>query len=259
MDILPIFRSHFSIGKSILTLESPDHVKKDGPDSIFSCLKEANLNRLFLVDDNMVGFLDAFKYCDKNGIQLIFGVRMEINEDATRTKTESTMDRFGHKIYVVAKNSEGIKDLIKLFSFSQSREEKSITSSELKEKWSQNLQLVIPFYDSFLFNNTLYFSSCIFDIDKNFGEPYFLIEDNELTFDGLVRKRVEDFCAKNNYQTVFAKTILYKNREDVETLLTLKIINGRSFGRQSSLDEPNIDDFSSHEFCFESYLEKAAK
>jgi DNA polymerase III alpha subunit len=205
----------------------------------------------------MVGFLDAFKYCDKNKIQLIFGVRMDINEDATRKKSDSQMDRFSHKIYVIAKNSDGAKDLIKMFSFSQSREEKSITSGELKDRWTSNLQLAIPFYDSFLFNNTMYFFNCIFDIDKIFGEPCFFIEDNDLTFDKLVRKRVEDFCAKNNYKTVFAKTILYKNREDVETLLTLKIINGRSFGRQSSLDEPNIDDFSSHEFCFESYLEKA--
>ena len=41
--MIPLFKSHFSIGKSILTLESPDKDKEGGSDSIFSIAKENSL------------------------------------------------------------------------------------------------------------------------------------------------------------------------------------------------------------------------
>jgi len=38
--MLPIFKSHYSIGKSILNLNHPDSTTKDGSDSIFNLLTE---------------------------------------------------------------------------------------------------------------------------------------------------------------------------------------------------------------------------
>jgi len=256
-EILPIFKSHYSIGKSILTLEDPSHSKEGGPDSIFSILKDNKLNQLVLIEDNMSGFLDAFKYCDKNSIQLIFGLNFLIN-DFGENKDEN-LDIYPHKICVLSKNSDGIKDLIKLFSFSQSKKEKELTSQELLNMWTNNLQLFIPFYDSFIFNNTMYFCNCIFDIDKKFGKVYFCIENNGLPFDNIVKYEVDSYCSANSRETINCKTILYKNKEDIDTFLTLKIINNRTFGKQRTLEEPNIEGFSSDEFCWESYLEENKK
>ena len=40
--MLALFKSHYSIGKSILTLKHPEKVEDGGPDSIFSIAKENN-------------------------------------------------------------------------------------------------------------------------------------------------------------------------------------------------------------------------
>ena len=47
--MLALFKSHFSIGKSILTLDDPITHKEGGADSIFSIAKENNLKEVVLV------------------------------------------------------------------------------------------------------------------------------------------------------------------------------------------------------------------
>ena len=134
--MIPLFKSTFSIGKSILTLDDPIDQKDDGPDSIFSIALENNLQQVVLVEDSMVGFLEAFKKCASNNLQLVFGYRFTCcncfeNNDSC------------HKLIAFAKNDEGCKDLNKFYSAINTRFNGRIDAENLQNLWTDNLLLVI--------------------------------------------------------------------------------------------------------------------
>ena len=76
--MLPIFKSHFSIGKSILTLDDPSETKEGGKDSIFSICLDNNIKNLILVEDSLTGFLQAFKKSEALNLNLIFCLSINI-------------------------------------------------------------------------------------------------------------------------------------------------------------------------------------
>lgn len=242
--MIPIFKSHYSIGKSILTLKHPSKTEEGGPDSIFSIAQENNLKEFFLVEDSLVGFLEAKKVSEELNINLYFGLRLEVENGSS------------YKIIIFAKNSAGIQDLNKIYSTKFSSEDK-FSIDVLKSLWTENLLLFIPFYDSFIFNNTLSFAGCMPDFA--FAEPSFLIESNGLPFDHIIESKVAAYCKKNNFKTFNSQSIYYKNKSDFDAWLTYKIATNRRFGRNQSLYCPNFDHLGSDEFCFESYLEKNDK
>jgi len=251
-NILPIFSSHYSVGRSILTLEDPSKIKTDeGPDSIFSILKEENINQLILLEDNMRSDIESFRYCEKNNIQLIYGVRVYVND----LTFEAKKDLRKHRLCIFARNSQGIFDLRKLFNAFSLKEDLFFTSDEIKKYWTDNLKLVIPFYDSFLFYNTLTFTNMIFELDF-YKDVEFFIEDNHLGFDFILKNIVEKFC-KDKYLISNVKSIYYKKEEDIDAYLTYKIACSRSlYGKPKTLEEPGIDNFTSNEFCIESWRKK---
>jgi hypothetical protein len=129
-----------------------------------------------------------------------------------------------------------------------------LTYGELKTLWDQkSLSFVVPFYDSFIHQNNFFLKNCIPEMEGL--NPRFWIEENNLPFDGLLLKKVSEFAGAK-YPTSKVKNIYYRNKEDVDSLQTYKILCNRSFGRQATLSNPNLSHFSSDEFCFESYLEK---
>ena len=92
--MLPLFKSDFSIGKSILRLDLKSVSEK--PDSsIFNILSENNLSRLVLVEDSMIGFMEAFTNCKELGIDLIYGIKIHIAENSD--------PKTSHKVIVFAK------------------------------------------------------------------------------------------------------------------------------------------------------------
>jgi len=156
-----------------------------------------------------------------------------------------------HKIIVFAKNDEGCKLLNKISSFSSLEGKGFVDFNYLNKVWdASKLDLVIPFYDSFIHQNQLYLKNCI----PNFKDikPIFWIEKNNLPFDPLISKAALEY-SKGKYESTLVKSIFYENKEDIEALQTYKIICGRKFGRPSTLSCPNLDHFGSDEFCFESY------
>ena len=105
--MLPLFKTHYSIGKSILTLASPSKVKEGGADSIIDIALDAGLKQLILVEDSMHGFLEAKRRCEENDIQLIFGIRVNMCQDYEVEKDRVPF----HKIIIFAKNDDGVKNL----------------------------------------------------------------------------------------------------------------------------------------------------
>ena len=250
--MLPLFKSHFSTGRSILTLDSPDKVVDGGPDSVFKLVKDNNLEEVILVEDSFNGFLQAKKNSEELNLKLIFGLRFLMAEDINEKLTRDNNNK--HRIILFAKNDEGIQALYKIYNRAFAKGFGHLDYKFLKKAWNKNLKLAVPFYDSFLFTNLLSFSNCMPDF--SFCTPIFFIEENHLPFDFIVKPAIEKYCKENNFPIEKVKSIYYNKKTDIKAFQTYKCLCSRGFGRQSTLEEPNLDHFGSNEFCFESWQEK---
>ena len=63
--MLPVYKSTYSIGKSILSV-----------DKIIELSKLDSAKNLILVEDSLTGFVKAHNSCKDEGLQLIFGLRI---------------------------------------------------------------------------------------------------------------------------------------------------------------------------------------
>lgn len=250
--MIPLFKSHYSIGKSILTLSPPT---PHGPASISAIAQEHKINPLILVEDSLVGFLEAKKLADELNIQLIFGLRIDMCGDMSVTIKRNS-NECTHKVIIFAKNSKGCRLLNKIYSAAGTKGGGKLDFNALKNIYTEeDLFIAIPFYDSFLFHNLLsYKKPCI--LDHSFFNPTFFVENNLLPFDKVLEEVVEEYAAKEGFITQQTKSIYYENRSDFEAYQTYKCICGRGFSAKAkTLDAPNLDHCGSPEFCLESYLE----
>lgn len=250
MNVLPLFKSHYSLGRSILTFDNK--AKEDtGPDSIIEICLSNKIKNLFLVEDNMSSFLEAYTHCKDNKIKLSYGVRVSVTNDLNE-KSEESLKKTS-KIVIFAKNNNGYYKLIKLFSLA-SKEGfyycPTIDYTSLRNVWDdRDLILAIPFYDSFLFNNILKNYSCVPQFD--FTSPLFFIEDNKLPFDIFLKDKTLSYIEKNKYNYINTKSIYYKKYSDFKSYITFRCINNRS-----SLNKPEIQHLCSEDFCFEGWLKQ---
>jgi DNA polymerase III alpha subunit len=247
--MIPLFKSHYSLGRSILTIENKDQAD-DYPDSIIQIAKNNNLKEIFLVEDNMSSFLEAYTNTKLNNIKLNYGLRVSVTESINDKSDESRQKT--SKIVIFFRNKKGHELLTKLFSIAAKTGfyyEPRLDYDILNKNWTDDLILGIPFYDSFIFNNTLRNSICIPQF--NFTKPIVFIEDNDLPFDLIIKNKIETYAKENNLDLLKVKSIFYNKRKDFKTYLTFRCINNRSI-----LNKPELEHMSSNEFCFESYLGK---
>jgi DNA polymerase III alpha subunit len=245
--MIPLFKSHYSLGRSILTLENKDEAD-DYPDSIIQIAKQNNLKEIFLIEDNMSSFLEAYTNTKLNNIKLNYGLRVSITESINDKSDESRQKT--SKIIIFFKNKKGHELLTKLFSIAAKTGfyyEPRLDYETLNKNWTDDLILAIPFYDSFIFNNTLRNSICIPQF--NFTKPIVFIENNDLPFDIIVKDKMERYAKENDLELYKVKSVYYNKRKDFKTYLTFRCINNRSI-----LNKPELEHMSSNEFCFESYL-----
>ncbi len=246
--VLPLFKTHYSIGKSILTLGEP---KEGGPDSVVDIALDAGLKQVVLVEDSMHGFLEAKRRCEQNNLHLIFGIRVNLCQDY-----EVEKDRVPHhKIIIFANNDAGVKNLYKIYSSIYCDHDGKIDEKDLKKLWSKkNLSMAIPFYDSFIYQNNFRYDAN-FMHNFSYFNPVFFIENNGLPFDSLLKKAVEQFASSNNFDVQKTKSIYYRHRKDFRAFQTYKMITNRSFSKKASIHTPNLDGCGSDEFCMESWLD----
>jgi len=248
--MLPLFKSHFSIGKSILTLDDPKKVTEGGSDSIFKIAKDNNLKQVILVEDSLIGFFEAYKRSKEMGIQLIFGLRISMRNSALPEDSQSE-----HKVIVFAKDSDGCKLLNKIYSRAFCTNTGFLDYTDLKELWNDNhLKLAIPFYDSFIYINNFSFGNAVPDL--SFTKPSLFVEDNSLALDYLLHEKVSEFATNNNIPIVKVRSIYYNKKSDVKSFMAYKIICNRSFGKDRSLEKPELAHFCSDKFSFEAWKEE---
>lgn len=241
--VLPLFKSHFSIGKSILTLENEIDTSEDNPDSIIGIAKKNNLDEIFLVEDSMTGFLQGLSNAKTNDLKINFGIRITVCPCMSEKSTESLASNC--KFVIFCKNYKGYKDLIKIYSLAAKDGfyyEPRIDYINLKKMWSNDLMLCAPFYDSYIFNNIFYSNGIIPDL---FTKIYYFEENNDHPLD----KYISAELSRNNFEVVKAKSIYYNSKSDFPSYLSFRCINERA-----SLSEPKLDHMCSDEFCTESWL-----
>jgi DNA polymerase III alpha subunit len=251
---LPLFKSHFSLGRSILTLEAPPKKPLSYPISIFDLLKQNNLDTLTLVDDCISGLLQASKQAAESKVKLIFGLRLDICEDMNQKDEPSLLRRA--KYIVFARNPKGYEALVKIWS-AAAREgfyySPNIDFKTLRSLWNKNLRLAVPFYDSFLYLNAFCSHAHVPEFDK-LGKLTFFIEDNDLPFDDMLAERVKKYCSKNGHDTMKAQSIFYKSEEDYLAYIAFRCLHNRGYTQKCTLERPELDHMNSTGFNFDRWL-----
>ncbi len=246
--VLPLFSSNFSLN-SVLTLDAPEDVLENGPQSIIRICKDNNLDTLFLVENNFSGFLKALDACKISKINLNFGIKFVVCNDITDKSNESLSTE--HKLIIFARNDKGYKILNKLYSIAATDGFYYIPRLDydnILKLYDENLlNMTNPFYDSFLHRNLLSYSKCL---TSNVVKQFF-IESNNLPFDGLIREAIENYRRTDaNIELLPMQSISYNNRCDFKQYMSYRAIKKRT-----TLSKPNLDHCSSNEFCFEKWKE----
>lgn len=243
---IPIFKSHYSIGKSILTLKEEGTSKPSEADSILDICKEYDIEHCLLIDEHIGCILEASKVFEKAGRNFNFGLRFTICDDLNDKSQESRQSNW--RCNVILKDPAGYKNLIKMstkasvdgFYYSP-----RIDLKTLKELWNDDyFDLAVPFYDSFLFQNMFKLKSIFVDFD--FCKPVFFIEDHDLIYDDILKNKVIDYCEANGYSYYDTHSIHYKLKKDFKAYMTYRCIY-----EKTKLNKPNLDWMTSNEFCAE--------
>ena len=162
-ETVPIFSSHYSIGRSILTLdvetnekgENIYEIKNNHPVSIISIVKIHNLKQIFLIDSSFSGFSEAYRNLTATDVQLIYGIKLHICEDINDKSDKGRVN--DSKIYLIARNKDGLKELMKTYSRAATDSFYYYPRLDWNQlnKISENIVIWIPFYDGFIHNNLL--------------------------------------------------------------------------------------------------------
>ena len=250
--VIGLFKSHYSIGRSILTVEKSKDSEKEA-DSVLLLNKEIDRKHFFLVEDSMSGFLECYVHSKELELDFSFGLRLSVVSDLNKKDEESLSKQSKYMIF--ANNTEGYQRLCKIYTKAATDGfyyEPRVDFKSLKEYWNnKDLSLCIPFYDSFIYKNTMLGWNCFPDFQSLKTSPTFFLEDNELPFDHLMRQKVLNYTSKEGFETQEAQSIYYKKRSDFKNYLTFRCIDNRS-----TLEKPNLDHMTSDSFCMERWLEK---
>ena len=264
-DILPIFRD-CSDKKSLLNYsKSPDFTKakddkeliemkiryESGPQSIVKICKDYNIKQCFGVSRFMNGFYEAKNNLYKEKIDFNFGLDLIMCNDSKVHDEQSLINN--HKIIIFGKGESGIQDIIKIYNkchadIDNFYYESRFDYKQLKGLWTDNLIMVIPFYDSFLHLNTLTFATIVPDL---FIKPILFKEIGiNLPFDSLINSAIDNFNKNNDFEVQNVKTICYYKKADAIAYQVYRCISNRS-----TLQKPELDFFCSNQFSFEKFLE----
>lgn len=251
--VTPLFKTAFSVTRSILNSEAEGKSKPDRSPSIVDIAKREGIKHLFAVENQIGGYLQAKTNLEKIGVGYSLGWILNVVSDLSDETGESS-----HKVVIFNKNDDGWKDLINIHNLASTKlNAKSgprITGEILQENWTDNLLLAIPMYDSYLFNNLLTTKKCLLNIGKI--KPVYFSESNDLPFDHIINDKLESLKQSEGIDILKTKSIYYENREDFDAYLTLRLLNRRTYGSNNTLQEPNLEYMNSKEFCVEAWKEQ---
>jgi len=251
-NIIPIYKSCGSIGKSILTVDKEYDIKDDSTVSIIAISKKFNLKEVIIIDDSFFLFPQIYKNFVDECTKVIFGINFIVCNDVKDKNDKSR--RTESKVSILMKNSNGYQDLIKIYNAAKSVEENFYFYGRLDWKiihslWTDNLYMILPPYDNFIHKNLLCNGSCVPDF-KNIN-PLFTFADQDIPFDNILIPTIKEYAEIYKFDLSEVHPIYYYRRSDFETYMTFRAIDERN-----KFENINLDYFCSPEFCFESYANK---
>jgi DNA polymerase III alpha subunit len=250
-DIIPIWKSHYSIGRSILTCDKAENEIVDNkPVSIFSLAKHHNLPEIYLMESSLTGFIEVVESAKDINIPLRFGYQVICCADI-EDKSEKSFET-EHKLTIWMKNSAAYSSLIKISSKASTDGFfyiPRIDYKNLKSLWSDDLLLTVNFYDGFIHKNLMTYKSRVV---PDFGriKPTFFIEPlHGLPFDDLITNATLEYCKNNNFEILNTHSIYYYKESDIKAYQVFRCINART-----TLNKPNLSFMSSDKFAFETWI-----
>ena len=229
----PLFKTQFSIGKSLLTANN-----------VLEIAKKNSLEKVVCVEDSFYGFRTLKQKLIENDLKFIFGIRLPV------VQNHADSDSRPSKLIFFAKNNLGISAIKSLYTASFTSEEGCLSMSDYDKSFFKDISVAVPFYDSYIYNNLFHFGLC--DLSLDGIDHQYLIEDNDHPFDFQIKKSIDSLGVK----TLETKSIYYKNRSDFHAFQMYKSVCSRRQGRPPTFNSPNLDHFCSEEFCWESFIEK---
>ena len=230
--IIPLFKTSYSIGKSLLRVED-----------IIDIAQANKLKKVTIVEDNFYGFRTSNAAFLHANIPMVYGVRIPVFQSESERSS---------RLVFFAKNNKGLNNLRNLYSKSKLSALEVLNISNLEDSELEDIKIGVPFYDSYIYNNIFHFGLCDLNLDSY--DHFYMEEDNNHPFDFQIKERLENL----NIKTQKTKTIYYRNREDFEAFQMYKAVCARKLGKVPTYSKPNLNDFCSDDFCFESYLENNA-
>lgn len=254
-NILPIWKTHASVGRSLITYEDETEILENSPVSIIAIAKKYNLDKLIVVEDSFLSFPSLYKSCAKHNIQLIFGLNFLLCNDV-KDKSETSLYS-NSKVSVLMKNSEGYRDLIRLNNVINAQAENFYYEprgdwSILNDNFTNNLQLMIPSYNNFLEKNLIYNGIVIPSFGKT--KPIMTYSNQEIPYDQVLIPAIQNYAKNNNYECLECHNIYYHTKADYKAYNVFRCIDNRT-----KFAKPNINYMSSDGFSFEGYLNKIGK
>lgn len=247
-NILPIFYDHSS-SRSLLTYWKDKDLTDKGPRSIVKLCKENGLKSCFGVSTTFLTFPEAQTNLSKEGIDFTFGLELWVcNEPESLTPASQLSES---KIIIRADNSQGYFDLKTIYSKVYTnpanfyhRHRSSFT--EIKSLWTPNLTLILPFFDSFIHQNTLSLASIVPELPS---PPLIFREvDSGLPFAPLIDAALDAFNEGGKYPEQRVKTIYYPTKAHFKAWQVFRCIKNRS-----SFQKPQLEFCCSDNFSFEDW------
>jgi DNA polymerase III alpha subunit len=250
-NIVPIFKTHGSLAKSIISYEDEEKISESGPVSLISIVNTYNLKRVVVMDDSFLAFPSLYSSLPSN-CELIFGINFLCCRDA-KDKSEASL-KTEHKISNLMKNSDGYKDLLRIHNAIHTNQDNFYYQMRadldiIKSKWTDNLLMIIPPYDNFIHKNLLFDSFCVPDFGNI--KPIFTYAKMQIPWDYLLEEGIKNYATNNSCDIQEVHPVYYYKEEDVKAFYTYKLIENRS-----KFSEPELDFFCSNKFSWESYLGK---
>ena len=229
---IPLFKTQYSIGKSILT-----------PDDLAEIYSTANIETLTIVEDSLCGLRSIQKVLGKNKISFEFGLRLSVVQDSTKA------DQKASKLIFFAANNEGLRKLKTLYTSAHTSDEGNLSLVNFNKDFFEDVLIAVPFYDSFVSNNIFHFG--LSELDLSPYNHIFFVEDNQHPFDFQIKEALD----RLGVETIKTKSIYYNKREDFHAFQMFKAVCDRRQGRPPVFSNPSLNHFCSEEFCWESHQE----
>lgn len=252
--IIPLFTSEYSYGESILTFEEVGKTKPGYPYSICDIVKENSLKQVVVVDTRPDGYIQSYKNIQASGLaHLIYGIKLCVCDDMS-VKTDDSL-RNEHNVIIFFNNTQGYYDYLKIGNRAWGPEgfyyRGRADFKLLKQFWTPNLTLALPFFSSFLARNTLSMATIVPDFPVPANEILVFNEiESGLPFASLIENSVVEFSSKFGASIQPAKSIYYKDSSSFESYMTnVAIHEGGTFSN------PGKRHFASNRFSFEAWKE----